>query len=262
MDGSTPGNPPLRYDLDGLERYPALTPDVLRRAYREMCLARCHVERVVQECAKGTVKFAIWGSGEEVHGVAQALAYQEVVNPDAFAIAAHYRSAGLLSMWARLRGYDDFHLDHMRQQLTRATDPWSGGRQMTAHFNAMSYNVLPVQSALGMQLGKAVGYAHGLQREGHKDGVVVAIIGDGTTAESDLHEGMHGASILGLPLLLMITDNNVAISTPGPFAVQANVAGIPGRMSTGDEYAPIMPSSVTTLPDEPAPTGVPAPPLS
>jgi 2-oxoisovalerate dehydrogenase E1 component len=53
-----------------------------------------------------------------------------------------------------------------------------------------------VQSALGMQLGKAVGYAFGMRLAGHQDGLVVAVIGDGTCAESDLHEGMTGASIL------------------------------------------------------------------
>lgn len=207
MTTSTP-----RFDLSALDRFPTLTPERLRLAYREMCMARSHVERVVQECAKGAIKFSIWGSGEEVHGAAEALAYSEVVNPDAFAICAHYRSAGLLSLWCRLKGYEDFHLDHMRQQLSKVTDPWSHGRQMTAHFNDIPNNVLPVQSALGMQLGKAVGYAYGLRQAGHKDGVVVAVIGDGTTAESDLHEGMHGASILELPLLLTITDNNIAIS--------------------------------------------------
>lgn len=208
----TPTLPPLRHDLRDLGRHPSLTPALLRLAYREMCMARSHVERVVQECAKGTIKFSIWGSGEEVHGAAEAIAFSEVVNPDAFGICAHYRSAGLLATWSRLRGYDDFHLDHMRQQLTKVTDPWSGGRQMTAHFNDMDRNILPVQSALGMQLGKAVGYAHGLRRAGHDDGMVAVVIGDGTTAESDLHEGMHGASILQLPIFLMITDNNVAIS--------------------------------------------------
>ncbi len=207
MTTSTP-----RFDLSALDRFPTLTPERLRHAYSEMCMARSHVERVVQECAKRAIKFSIWGSGEEVHGAAEALAYSEVVNPDAFAICAHYRSAGLLSLWCRLKGYEDFHLDHMRQQLSKVTDPWSHGRQMTAHFNDIPNNVLPVQSALGMQLGKAVGYAQGLRQAGHNDGVVVAVIGDGTTAESDLHEGMHGASILELPLLLTITDNNIAIS--------------------------------------------------
>lgn len=201
-----------KYPLSRLDEHPDLTPERLRAAYREMCMARCHVERVVQECSKGNIKFAIWGPGEELHGAAQAIAYSEIVNPDAFGICAHYRSAGLLAMWARLRGYDDFHLDHMRQQLSRVTDPWSGGRQMTSHFNSLELNMLPVQSALGMQLGKSVGYAHGLRKRGYQDGVVVAIVGDGTMAESDFHEGVTGASILDTPLLLVVTDNEVAIS--------------------------------------------------
>lgn len=211
MDLATPSRP-LRFDLRELSRYPRLTPELLRTAYREMCIARCHVERVVQECAKGTIKFAIWGSGEELHGAAEALAYHEVVDPEAFGICAHYRSAGLLAMWSRLRGYPDFHLDHMRQQLCKSTDPWTGGRLMTAHFNDLRFNTLPVQSALGMQFGKAVGYAEGLRRRGETRGLVVAVVGDGTTAESDMHEGMTGASILRLPVLLTVTDNNVAIS--------------------------------------------------
>ncbi|EDM81173.1 2-oxoisovalerate dehydrogenase, E1 component, alpha and beta subunit [Plesiocystis pacifica SIR-1] len=201
-----------KYPLTRLDEHPTLTPDLLRLAYREMCMARCHVERVVQECSKGNIKFAIWGPGEELHGAAQAIAYSEVVNPEAFAMAGHYRSAGLFSMWVRLRGYSDFHLDHMRQQMSRATDPWSGGRQMTAHFNSPDMNILPAQSSLGMQLGKGVGYAHGFRKKGHDDGLTVTIIGDGTMAESDLHEGMTGASILSTPSLIIITDNNVAIS--------------------------------------------------
>ena len=201
-----------KYSLNRLQDHPALTPDLLRLAYREMCLARCHVERVVQECSKGNIKFAIWGPGEELHGAAQAIAYSEVVNTEAFGICSHYRSAGLLSTWVRLRGVEDFHLNHMRQQLSRVTDPWSGGRQMTAHFNDIANNTIPGQSALGMQLGKSVGYAYGLQKQGHDDGVVVAIVGDGTMAESDFHEGATGASILQVPLLVCVTDNNIAIS--------------------------------------------------
>jgi 2-oxoisovalerate dehydrogenase E1 component len=203
---------PAKYPLRDLDRHASLTPELLRAAYLEMCLVRCHVERVVQECSKGNIKFAIWGPGEELHGVAAAIALHDVVDPDAFGICGHYRSAGLLSMWCRLRGYQDFHLDHMRQQLSRATDPWSGGRQMTAHFNDLRWNVIPVQSALGMQIGKSVGYAHGLRRRGATHGVVVTVLGDGTTAEGDFHDGMNGASVLRLPLLMLVTDNQVAIS--------------------------------------------------
>ncbi len=207
-----PGTPTPKRDLARLDDVPALTPERLRLAYREACFARMHVERIVQECLKGEVKFAIWGPGEEIHGTASALAFADTVDPDAFAICGHYRSASLLAMWARLKGYDDFHLDHMRQQLSKSTDPWSGGRQMTAHFNDMRNNALPVQSALGMQVSKSVGYAQGYKVKGVDDALVVCVVGDGTCAEGDVHEGMTGASILQLPWLLVVTDNNVAIS--------------------------------------------------
>ncbi|MBX7080195.1 MAG: hypothetical protein K1X88_13455 [Nannocystaceae bacterium] len=211
-DASGPGSSELRHDLARLTEFPELTPERLRLAYREACMARMHVERVVQECLKGQVKFAIWGPGEEIHGTASALAFADVAERDRFAICGHYRSASMLAMWARQCGYDDFHLDHMRQQLSRVTDPWSGGRQMTAHFNDMRFNTLPVQSALGQQVSKSVGYAQGYRTRGIDDALVVCVIGDGTCAEGDVHEGMTGASILRLPWLLIVTDNNVAIS--------------------------------------------------
>ncbi|HET6582246.1 MAG TPA: thiamine pyrophosphate-dependent enzyme [Nannocystaceae bacterium] len=207
-----PGSPTPKRDLARLDDIPELTPQRMRLAYREACLARLHVERIVQECLKGEVKFAIWGPGEEIHGTASALAFADTVTKDAFAICGHYRSASLLGMWARLLGYEDFHLDHMRQQLSKATDPWSGGRQMTAHFNDMRHNALPVQSALGMQVSKSVGYAQGYKVKGVDDALVVCVVGDGTCAEGDVHEGMTGASILQLPWLLVVTDNNIAIS--------------------------------------------------
>src|SRR5690606_34139023 len=56
------------------------------------------------------------------------------------------------------------------------------------------------------------GYAYGMRKQGHDDGVVVAVVGDGTMAESDFHEGVTGASILDAPLLLCVTDNEIAIS--------------------------------------------------
>jgi len=210
-DTSVPGGAP-RYALSRLSNFPSLTPERLQLAYREVCLARMHVERIVQECLKGRFKFSIWGPGEELFGAASALALDEIADPSAFAIGGHYRSAPLLAMWTRLRGHETFHLDQMRQQMSRVTDPWSRGRQMTAHFADLAFNILPIQSALGMQIGKSIGYAQGLVRHGTKNGLVFTVIGDGTCAEGDLHEGMTGASVLKLPWLLAVTDNNIAIS--------------------------------------------------
>ena len=190
-----------------------LQSDELVRAYRVAIRSRTAEEYIVRLVSRGEVKFAIWGPGEEVHGVATALALSKVVNVEHFGIIPHYRSGALVSMWCELNGHENFMADILRQQFSKDTDPLSRGRQMVNHHYYPEIGVLPIQSPVGMQLGKAAGYAMGMKVKGIEDGVAIAIIGDGTTAESDLHEAMNAASVWKLPLIIMVTDNNVAIST-------------------------------------------------
>src|SRR5690606_37464146 len=81
------------------------------------------------------------------------------------------------------------------------------------HLNIPEVGLLPVQSPVGMQLGKAAGYALGFKRKGITDGIAIGIVGDGTTAEGDMHDAMNAASVWSLPLIVLVTDNGVAIST-------------------------------------------------
>jgi len=189
------------------------TNDELVHAYRVAIRSRTTEEYIVRLVSRGEVKFAIWGPGEEVHGVATALALSRVLSPDNFGFVPHYRSGALVSMWLELNGHDTFALDLMRQQFSKATDSLSGGRQMVNHQHYPNHGVLPVQSPVGMQLGKAAGYAKGYKLLGRTDGVAMAIVGDGTTAEGDMHDAMNAASVWDLPLIVMVTDNNIAIST-------------------------------------------------
>ena len=185
----------------------------LVHAYRVAIRSRTTEEYIVRLVSRGEVKFAIWGPGEEVHGVATALALSRVLSPDNFGFVPHYRSSALVSMWLELNGRETFALDLMRQQFSKATDSASGGRQMVNHQHYPKHGVLPVQSPVGMQLGKAAGYAKGYKLLGRTDGVAMAIVGDGTTAEGDMHDAMNAASVWSLPLIIMVTDNNIAIST-------------------------------------------------
>ncbi|GAB4566345.1 MAG: dehydrogenase E1 component subunit alpha/beta [Haliangiales bacterium] len=189
------------------------TPDELLLAYRVAARSRATEEFIVRLVSRGEVKFAIWGPGEEVHGTATALALHKAVDTDRFAFTPHYRSAGLCSMWCMLNGVDDFALRVLRQQFSKETDTFSRGRQMVNHIDMQEIGILPVQSPVGMQLGKAAGYAMGYKLKGAEDAMTMAVIGDGTTAESDLHEAMNAASVWQLPLLVIVTDNGVAIST-------------------------------------------------
>jgi 2-oxoisovalerate dehydrogenase E1 component len=191
----------------------SLNVEELVQAYRVASRSRAVEERIVRLVSQGRVKFAIWGAGEEVHGTATALALDKTVDPRHFGLAGHYRSGALCSMWCELRGIQDFTLSLLRQQFSRATDPFSGGRQMVYHLNLPEAGILPIQSPVGMQLGKAAGYAQGFVKKGVRDAVVVGIIGDGTAAEGDLHDAMNAASVWSLPLLIVVTDNAIAIST-------------------------------------------------
>ncbi len=193
---------------------PEPTAEELRLAYRVGTRSRALEEHIVRLVNRGEVKFAIWGPGEEVHGAATALALSKVVEDTAhFGIVPHYRSGCLCSMWCDLHGRENFSLDVLRQQFSKDTDPLSRGRQMVYHLSMPEVGILPVQSPVGMQLGKAAGYAMGFKVKGVEGTVSIGIVGDGTTAEGDMHDAMNAASVWQLPLIIMVTDNGVAIST-------------------------------------------------
>jgi 2-oxoisovalerate dehydrogenase E1 component len=186
----------------------------LREAYRIACGSRILEEHIVRLASRGEVKFAIWGPGEEVHGCATSLALKQVVKDVShFGIVPHYRSGCLVAMWASLHNYEGFARLIFRQQFSKDTDSMSRGRQMVNHLDIPDIGVLPVQSPVGMQLGKAAGYALGFKAKGITDGITVGIVGDGTTAEGDMHDAMTAASVWSLPTLIMVTDNEIAIST-------------------------------------------------
>lgn len=195
---------------------PELTPDELRLAYRVAVRNRSMDERVVRLLSQGRIKFAIYGPGQEIHATATALAWHKAVGGDVgkFGFCGHYRSGTLYSMWSELTGREEpLVKDVIRQQFSRATDPFSGGRNMVNHLVDMDRGLLPIQSALGMNLGKSAGYGQAMRLSGVSDGFVAAAIGDGTTAEGDTHDAMNAISVWSLPMCVMITDNRIAIST-------------------------------------------------
>lgn len=200
--------------LAEIKAWDGLNAEELRAAYRIALETRAQIVTCMMMKTRGEgVEFWIGGPGEEVHGTATALALDHVVRKKGgdVGLFIHYRSDALASMTSSLMGDDGFVVDYFRQALSRSTDPHSGGRQMVMHLCRPSLGIWPVQSPVGMQLGKAAGYARGLQLLGKK-GIAVGICGDGTTGESDFHECAMAASLWRLPLLMMVTNNDVAIS--------------------------------------------------
>jgi len=193
---------------------PVPSDDELRLAYQIAVRNRSMDERVVRLLSQGKVKFAIYGPGEEIHATATALAWLKATDGGKnFGFCGHYRSGTLYAMWCELTGRPDFAKDVLRQQYSRATDPFSGGRNMVNHLLDLDRGLLPIQSPLGMNLGKAAGYAQSMKLNGISDGFTAASIGDGTTAEIDLHDAMNAISVWSLPTCVAVTDNAIAIST-------------------------------------------------
>ena len=150
-----------RIDVPTYTDMPVPTADELRLAYAIGARSRSVEEHIVRLVSRGEVKFAIWGPGEEVHGTATALALSKLVPVEKFGLVPHYRSGALCGMWTGLHGHTTFTLDLLRQQFSKDTDRMSRGRQMVYHLDMPEYGILPVQSPVGMQLGKAAGYAMG-----------------------------------------------------------------------------------------------------
>ncbi len=74
-------------------------------------------------------------------------------------------------------------------------------------------HLLPRQQAIGAQLPHAVGLAWALKLR-REPGVVLVYFGDGAASEGDFHEAANLAGVQRVPLVLVLINNQWAISTP------------------------------------------------
>ena len=191
---------------------PEPTSEELLMAYKVGIRSRALEEHIVKLVSRGEVKFAIWVL-ERDSRCCNGFGFIGMTDPTRFGIVPHYRSGCLCSMWCELNGKSDFSEDVLRQQFSKDTDKMSRGRRWFIISILKRWGFYRFNLLLVCRLGKAAGYAKGFQMRGIHDGVAIGIVGDGTTAEGDMHDAMNAASVWQVPFLLMVTDNGVAIST-------------------------------------------------
>src|SRR5215208_3978022 len=199
--------------------------------YRLVALARAVDERMWVLNRAGRIPFVISGQGHEGAQVGIAWAFERGKDW----IAPFYRSiATCLTFGMSPR-------DIMTAQYATASDPSSGGRQMPGHYGSHEHNLVSVSSPVATQLLHAVGLA--LAAKIRKTGqVAMTVMGEGSSNQGDVHEGLNFAAIHKLPFVFVVENNGYAISVPlarqvagSSVANRAEGYGIPGVTVDGSD---------------------------
>ncbi|HET9852610.1 MAG TPA: thiamine pyrophosphate-dependent dehydrogenase E1 component subunit alpha [Candidatus Limnocylindrales bacterium] len=206
-----------------------LTDDDLIGMYRVIATARAVDERMWVLNRAGRIPFVISGQGHE--GAQAAIAWPLERKKDW--IAPFYRSiATCLAFGMQAR-------DILTAQYAKAIDLSSGGRQMPGHYGNVANNLVSLSSPVATQMLHAVGIA--LAAKIRKTGqVAMTSMGEGSSNQGDVHEGLNFAAIHKLPFILVVENNGYAISVPverqlavPDVAARASGYGIPGVIVDG-----------------------------
>jgi 2-oxoisovalerate dehydrogenase E1 component alpha subunit len=185
-----------------LERH-GLNDDQLRAMLRNMLLQRQLDNRGFQLNRQGKVPFALGSEGHEALQAGAAMAF----NRGKDTLAPYYRDLGLC-LGIGLTPYEI-----MLSIFARESDH-NGGRQFPNHYSSKAIGLMSFSSVLAAHLPHAVGAAYTIAYRAQAGRAVLATCGDGTTSEGEWHESMNFAAIHKLPFVMLVENNEWAISTP------------------------------------------------
>jgi TPP-dependent pyruvate/acetoin dehydrogenase alpha subunit len=207
-----------------------ITPDKQLDIYYYLKLNRMVEERLSALYRQGKVQGGLYSSkGQEAISVgsAYALAPQDVLAP-------MIRNLG--SMLVRGVKPVEFFLQYMQKEGSPCK-----GRDTSLHFGGIDRGFVPPISPLGTLVPVLAGVALAGRMLGRKL-VAMTYIGDGATSTGDFHEGMGFASVMRLPLVVIIENNRWAYSTPvasqsllTDLADKARAYGIPQGVVDGND---------------------------
>jgi pyruvate dehydrogenase E1 component alpha subunit len=219
------GGEPASQALDG-----AAPPELLRRFYRDMALAR----RIDAEAGalqrQGQLGLWVSCAGQEAAqvGSAHALQPRDMVFPS-------YREHAV----ALIRGVEPLAI----MSLFRGVD-FGGWDPYALRFHLYTL-------VLATQTLHALGYARGIQMEQRRwpatdsREAVIVYLGDGAASEGDATEAMSWAAMDRVPLVFFCQNNQWAISTPAsrqaraPLHQRAAGFGMPGVLVDGNDVVAV-----------------------
>jgi 2-oxoisovalerate dehydrogenase E1 component len=205
-----------------------LTDQQVLDMYRGILLARRLDERIWALNRQGRAAFVVSASGHEGSQIPPVMA----LNPEIDWALPYYRDLGTV-----------LALGMTPEQvllgvMAKAGDPSSNGRQMPSHWSLRERHIFTHSSPIATQYPHAAGIAKVLKGTG---AVVLVTGGEGSTSEGDWHEMMNFAGIHQLPLIVLIENNQYAISVPerdeigGHIAARAVGYGMHGVVVDGND---------------------------
>ncbi|MEG0470836.1 MAG: thiamine pyrophosphate-dependent dehydrogenase E1 component subunit alpha [Solibacillus sp.] len=171
--------------------------------YETMLLARRIDERMWLLNRAGKIPFVISCQGQEAAQVGAAFALDNQKDY----IAPYYRDMGVVLHFGMTAK------DLMLSAFAKAEDPNSGGRQMPGHFGQKKNRILTGSSPVTTQVPHAVGVALAGRLQ-QKDFITFVTLGEGSSNQGDFHEGANFAGVHKLPVIIMVENNQYAISVP------------------------------------------------
>src|SRR3989454_5385613 len=179
-----------------------LSLDDVKGMYRYILMTRMVSERILQLNRMGRTPF---GAGTDGHEGAQIGAAWCIQRGKDWTVP-YYRDMGV----AFVLGFSA--LDEFRSVLAKETDPNSGGRAVLNMFSSPRDRILSRSVCVGTEFPHAVGLALALKLRKEPQ-IVFAFGGDGATSPGDFHEAANFASVHKLPVVFVIENNLLAIST-------------------------------------------------
>jgi pyruvate dehydrogenase E1 component alpha subunit len=171
---------------------PKLTPDLLKKMFELMILTRAYDDKSVKLQRQGRMGTYAPILGQEAVGVGAAFALRK-------------------EDWA-LPTYRDTQVYIAKGvPLEKIFMYWKGIEE------GMNFpegtNCFPFAIPIATHLPHAVGMAFALKRANKKQ-VMLTMVGDGGTSQGDFHESMNFAGVWQVPLVVIIVNNQWAISVP------------------------------------------------
>jgi len=150
---------------------------------------------------QGVISKAWLGTGEEAATIGAVYALRKGASGDV--VGPVIRNAGA----CREMGMP---MESMFKAYLGTHDQVSKGRDF--HTGDMALGVIPPISMLSTLVPICAGVALGFKQRG-EDRIALTWVGDGSTRTGDFHEGMSMAAALGVPLVTIVQNNQVALGT-------------------------------------------------